>query len=199
MFQQLCWLWELSLIWMGSGFALFKSSYLLISSQFAWYTYVTVIANFSLFLSIYLARVRGRPLSKQSSRFWECICILSPVTVGLTVASAVQIYNHVHDTGCTVTGKNLHLTETWGISLSMFLGIDLEVMLVSIFLCIYFCFIHQRIWNRQSTVLLRNSFIHIAINASVTGLDPFVWDTMSTYGLPSIQENIWTLQLLTFL
>ena len=119
--------------------------YLLISSQFAWYTYVTVIANFSLFLTIYLTRVRGRPLSKQSSRFWECICILSSVAVGLTVASAVQIYNHVHDTGCTVTDKNLHLTETWGGSLSMFLGIDLEMMLVSISLCMYFCFIRQRI------------------------------------------------------
>ena len=37
----------------------------------------------------------------------------------------------------------------------------------------YFCFIRQRIQNRQSTILLRNSVIHIAINASVTGLDSF--------------------------
>ena len=39
--------------------------YLLIGSQFAWYTYIIVIANFSLFLTLYLTRLRrGRPLSK---------------------------------------------------------------------------------------------------------------------------------------
>ena len=66
--------------------------YLLISSQFAWYTYIIIIANFTLFLTLYLTRLRrGRPLSKRSSRFWECVCITSPVAIGLTVASAVQI------------------------------------------------------------------------------------------------------------
>ena len=130
--------------------------YLLIRSQFAWYTYIIVIANFSLFLTVYLTRLRrGRPLSKRSSRFWECICIISPVAIGLTVASAMQIYSHAHGIGCTVTGQNLQLTESWGISLSLFLGIDLEVILVSVSLCIYFYFIRQRIQNGQTTVLLQ--------------------------------------------
>ena len=33
--------------------------------------------------------------------------------------------------------------------------------------------LRQRIHNRQTTVLLRNSVIHIAINASIMGLDSF--------------------------
>ena len=162
--------------------------YLLIGSQFAWYTYIIIIANFSLFLTVYLTRLRReRPLSKQSSRFWECVCIISPVAIGLTVASAMQIYGHANGIGCTVTGQNLQLTESWGVSLSLFLEIDLEVILVSISLCIYFYFIRQRIQNGQTTVLLRNSVIHVAINASITGLDTFcagynvyVWSTIDS-------------------
>ena len=73
--------------------------YLIISSQFTWYTYVTVIANISLFLTIYLTRVRGRPLSKRSHRCMECICVMSAVTTGLMVASVIEIYNRAHDYG----------------------------------------------------------------------------------------------------
>ena len=50
---------------------------------------------------------------------------------------------------------------------------DLEVVLVSLCLCVISCFIRQRIHSRQTTVLLRNSVIHIAINASIMGLDSF--------------------------
>ena len=70
--------------------------YLLISSQFAWYIYITAIVNFSLLFTICLTRVTGgTPLSKRSRRCVECICIQSAVTTGLTVASIEQIYNHV--------------------------------------------------------------------------------------------------------
>ena len=107
--------------------------------------------------------------------------------IGLTVASALQIYGHAHGIGCTVTGQNLQLTESWGISLSLFLGIDLEVILVSVSLCIYFYFICQRIQSGQTTVMLRNSVIHVVINASITGLDSFragynvyVWSTIDS-------------------
>ena len=147
--------------------------YLLISSQFAWYTYIAAIVNFSLLFTVCLTRVRGKPLSKQSSRCVECICILSAVTTGLTVASIEQIYNHVCGIRCTVVGRNQFLTRFWGTSLSIFFGIDLEVMLVSISLCIISCFIRQKVRNRQTAVLLRNSVIHIAIYAAIMGLDSF--------------------------
>ena len=141
--------------------------YLLISSQFAWYIYITAIVNFSLLFTIYLTRVRGTPLSKRSRRCVECICILSAVTIGLTVASIVQISNHIRGTECTVVVAKHSLIKFWGISQLFFFGMDLEVVLVSLCLCVISCFIRQRIHNRQTTVLLRNSVIHIAINASV--------------------------------
>ena len=147
--------------------------YLLISSQFAWYTYIVAIVNFSLLFTVCLTQVRGKPLSKQSSRCVECICILSAVTIGLTVASIEQIYNHVRGTECTVMGRNLFLTRFWGTSLSIIFGMDLEVILVSSSLCIISYFIRQKIRNRQTAVLLRNSVIHIVIYATIMGLDSF--------------------------
>ena len=50
---------------------------------------------------------------------------------------------------------------------------DLEVILVSISLCVVFCFIRRRIRNRQTAVLLRNSVIHVTVNACIMGLDSF--------------------------
>ena len=148
--------------------------YLLISSQFAWYTYITAIVNFSLLFTICLTRGRGAPLSKRSSRCVECICILSAVTTGLTMASLEQIYSHIHGIKCTVMNTNsLFLARFWGTSLSIFFAMDLEVILASISLCIISCVIRQRIRNRQTAVLLRNSVIHIAINATIMGLDCF--------------------------
>ena len=50
---------------------------------------------------------------------------------------------------------------------------DLEVILVSISLCVFSCFIRRRIRNRQTAVMLRNSVIHVAINAVIIGIDSF--------------------------
>ena len=147
--------------------------YLLISSQFAWHTYITAIINFSLLLTICSTRVRGKPLSKRSSKCVECICILSAVTTGLTIASVEQIYSHIHNVKCLIMDKTQFFARFWGASLSIFFGLDLEVILVSISLCIISCFIRQRIRNRQTAVLLRNSVIHIVISATIMGLDSF--------------------------
>ena len=147
--------------------------YLLVSSNFAWYSYVTAIVNFSLLLTIYLIRVRGKPLSKRSNRCVECICILSAVTIGLAVASLERIYSHINSIECTFMGVNLFHARFWGASLSIYFAMDLEVILVSVSLCVISCFIRQRIQNRQTAVLLRNSVIHIASNTAIMGLDCF--------------------------
>ena len=148
--------------------------YIVIVSQFAWYSYITAISNFTLLLTIYLTRVRGRPLSKRTSRCVECICAISAVVVGLTIASVVEIYNYALDIECAaVLGTSPFVTKLWGISLSIFFGMDLEVILASLSLCMIFWFIRQRIRNRQTAVLLRNSVIHVTVNASIMGLDIF--------------------------
>ena len=146
--------------------------YLNISSQFAWYTYVTVIANFSLFLTIYLTRVRlGKVLSKRSNKCMECTCVTLAVVTGLTMASVVEIYNHTLNLECSLVSANRFPSKFWIIYSSLYLGMDLEVILVSFSSCILFCFICQRIHNRRTAVLLRNSVINVAVNASVMGLD----------------------------
>ena len=145
--------------------------YLMISSQFAWYMYVTAIANFSLFLTIYLTRMKGRSLSKRSSRCMECTCVILAVTTGLTVASVIEIDNRAHDMKCVIVDANLK--TFWMVSLSAFFGMDLEVISVSISLCVVFCFVRRRIRNRQTAALLQNSVIHVAVYASIMGLDFF--------------------------
>ena len=162
--------------------------YLFTSSQYAWYTYITAIANFMLLFVPYLI-IRGKPLSKQSSKCVECICVISAVAIGLTVASTKQIYYHVHGIECTLSSSSLDLAKAGVIFLSPYLGMDLEVIVVSISLCIVFCFICQRIRNRQTAILLRNSVIHVAINASIMGLDSFrvgydihEWTMLARYG-----------------
>ena len=169
--------------------------YLIISSQFAWYTYVTVIANFSLFLTIYLTRVRRRPLSKRSSRCMECICVMLAVTIGLMVASVIEIYNRAHDMECIIINASPFLTKFWVFSMSIYFGMDLEVILVSLSLCVVFCFIRRRIRNRQTAVLLRNSIIHVAINASIMGLDSsragyniYLWPKIRSSGVFPAQD-----------
>ena len=169
--------------------------YLIISSQFAWYSYITAISNFTLLLTIYLTRVRGRPLSKRTSKCVECICVISAVTIGLMVASIIEIYNYALDIECAVLGTHPFVTKLWSISLSIFFGMDLEVILVSISSCVVFCFVRQRIRNRQTAALLRNSVIHVAVNASIMGLDFFrmgsnvySWSKISSGG-PDIRVN----------
>ena len=148
--------------------------YLITSSGFAWYVHITAIANFSLFLTVYLTRVRGRPLSKRSSKYTECICIISAVVIGLTVASIIEIYTeYAPDVECEMLGLNLFVEKQLGVSFSIFFVMDLEVVLVSISLCVVFCFIRRRIHNRQTAVLLRNSVIHATVNTCIMGLDSF--------------------------
>ena len=54
----------------------------------------------------------------------ECICVVSMVTTGLTVANKKKkkknATNCVNGVECIVTGQNLFLSEIWGISLSIF-------------------------------------------------------------------------------
>lgn len=55
--------------------------------------------------------------------------------------------------------------------MSIYIGVDLEVILVSLSLCVAFCLIRRRVRIKQTAVLLRNSVCHVAINASIMGLD----------------------------
>ena len=142
--------------------------YLFISSQFSWYTYIAAITNFSLFLTVYLTRVRGRPLSKRNGKCVECSCVVSAVTVGLVVASIVLANQE-----CTIFGASLFYTKFWAVSLSFYVGMDLEVMLVSLSLCVYFGFIRQRTHYRQISTLLRFSACLVAVNALTMGLNSF--------------------------
>ena len=48
--------------------------------------------------------------------------------------------------------------------------LDLELVIVSLSLCVYFCCIHQRIHNRRTVILLQNSVCVVGINASIMGL-----------------------------
>ena len=168
--------------------------YLIISSEIAWYTYITVIANLSLFLTIYLTRTRGKPLSKQNNlRRVECICVISAVVIGLTVASVVEICNHSLNLECVVVSSSANRSshsKFWIVYSSIYLGMDLEVILVSFCLFVFFCFICQRIRNRKTAILLRNSVINVAANASIMGLDSvrvgynFIheWSTLTPHG-----------------
>ena len=162
--------------------------YLFISSQFAWYMYIAAVANFSLFLAINLTRMRGRCLSKQSNSYVECICVISAIVTGLMIASVVEIYNHALKLECALVSANRFPTKFWIIYSSLYVGMDLEVILVSFSLCALFCFIRQRIRNRKTAILLRNSVINVAVNASLVGLDSvrvryYVhrWSTLSRY------------------
>ena len=82
------------------------------------------------------------------------------VAIGLTVASAEQIYYHVHGIECTLSSSSLDLAKAGVIFLSPYLGMDLEVILVSVALCVVFCFICQRIRNRETAVLPRLKLGH---------------------------------------
>ena len=48
--------------------------------------------------------------------------------------------------------------------MSIYIGMTLEVVLVSLFLSVFVCIIRQRIRNRQTALLLRNSVYHLGIN-----------------------------------
>ena len=89
------------------------------------------------------------------------------VTIGLTVASAVEIDERVHHKECMIVGTTKFWLGTW----SIFFIMDLEVILASISLCVFFCFVHRKIHNRQIAVLLQNSVIHVTVNACIMGLD----------------------------
>lgn len=145
--------------------------YLFLSSEMAWYTYLASITNFALILIPCI--MRGRRMPPQMRKCVECICVLLAVAMGLTVASVEQVYNHAHGImGCTsYSDSNRYLVKRRVAFMSIYLGMDLEVILVSLSLCVAFCFIRQRVRIKQTAVLLRNSICHVAINACIIGLD----------------------------
>ena len=138
----------------------------------------------------------------------ECFCVISAVVTGLTVAGVIEIYSSALDMECMITGASLFYTKLWIFSQPVFFGMDLEVILVSLIsLCVSFYFIRRRIHNRQIAILLRNSVIQVAINASIMGLDSFrvgyyiimylwakfrssgvfpAWDTVTGFGLTAV-------------
>ena len=111
----------------------------------------------------------------------ECIYVVLAVTTGLTVAIVIETDERAHDMKCVIVDASLK--TFWMVSLSAFFGMDLEVILVSISLCVVFCFVRRSIRNRQTAALLQNSVIHVTVYASIMGLDFFVWDIISTHGL----------------
>lgn len=145
--------------------------YLLLSSEIAWYTYIASVTNFSLIFVPCL--MRGRRVSTRIRKCVECVCVLLAVTIGLTVASVEQVYNRAYGiVGCAAKLSNRYYVVKRGmVFLSIYFGLDLEVILVSLSLCVAFCFIRQSVRIRQTAVLLRNSICHVAINASIMGLD----------------------------
>ena len=143
--------------------------YLLLSSEIAWYTYIASITTFSLMVIPCL--MRGKRVSKRITECVECICVLLSVTVGLTVASMEQVYNHARGiVGCT-RFLNRNLVKRRMVFMPIYFGVDLEVILVCLSLCVAFCFIRRRVHIKRTAILLRNSICHIAINASIMGLD----------------------------
>ena len=134
--------------------------YLRFSSVITWYTYVVAISNFSLLLVPCL--MRGRPVSKKSSRCVERICVVSTVIIALVVTGVVE----VEYLGALCLSQEPIIRHSVIILyMSIFIGINLEVVLVSLSLSVFFHFIRQRINSRQTALLLRNSIYHLGINA----------------------------------
>ena len=70
--------------------------FLSFSPLIAFYTYIAAITNFSLILVPCL--MRGRPLSKRTSKWAECVCVALTAIISLagTASIAVQIcINHI--------------------------------------------------------------------------------------------------------
>ena len=70
--------------------------------------------------------------------------------------------------------------------MSIYLGVDMEAILVSLLLCIISCFIHQRMHNRhcQTSILLRKSVYHLWIYKHLcNGYVCYIWVQHMTYWL----------------
>ena len=159
--------------------------FLFFSSMIAYHVYIVAITNFSLLLIPCL--MRGRPVSKRIGKYVECICVVLMAIIALTAASVVQIEDHF--AGCTNPKPGIPDIEIRGIIvMSIYFGVNLEVVLVSLSLCFAFCFIRRRIRNRQTAILLRNSVYHVVINAIVMvvmsigiGYDIYMWSKHKIY------------------
>ena len=114
-------------------------------------------------------------MSKRASRCVECICVALTIITALAGAAGIvmQMKAHTETTGCTNHIKTgIQFIQIQGVILmSVFLGVNLEVVLVSLSLCLAFCVIRRRIHIRQTAVLLRNSICHVSVNAVVMGVD----------------------------
>ena len=114
------------------------ASQLRFSAIIMWYTYIMIITNLSLLLVYCL--LRGRPVSKQSIKYVECICVVLTVfTVLVQVVTFVTVVENDVDAKCT--NPTIYYTKHFGALLifqSIYMGITLEVLLVSRFLSIFF-------------------------------------------------------------
>ena len=128
-----------------------------------------IITNLSLLLVPCL--LRGRPVSKQSIKYVECICVVLTVFTALVqVVTFVTVVENDVDSKCT--NSTIYYTKHFGAMLifqSIYIGITLEVLLVSLFLSIFFYFICRRINSQQATLslLLRNLVYHFGFNTIV--------------------------------
>ena len=141
--------------------------YLRLSSVIAWYTWITVITNFSLLLIPCL--MRGIPMYRSRFRCVECISV--PITLIIASVQAVSLFvKHAqveNDVGCLRTTSNPAELRRNLIYQSICLCVNLEVVLVSLFLSIFFHFIRRRLPSRQTalSLLLKNLIYHFGINA----------------------------------
>ena len=87
----------------------------------------------------------------------ECICLLSAVIIALVVTSVVQLIK--------CTSLKLIVSKDSVLYKSIYMGMNLEVVILSPSMSVFFCFIRRRIPSRQTALLLRNSIYHLGINA----------------------------------
>ena len=129
-------------------------------------TYIFIITNLSLLLVPCL--LRGRPVSKRSIKYVECICVVLTVFTALVqMVTFVKVAEN--DVADKCTNPTVYYTKHFGAMLifqTIYMGIILEVSLVSLFLSIFFYFIRRRINSQQIalSLSLRNLIYHFGIN-----------------------------------
>ena len=165
---------RIALVYVDERWVCIVEQFLNFSSLVAYYAYIAAITNLLLLLVPCL--MKGRPLSKRSSKLAECACVALTIIVALTAASIVQTEDS--DEGAGLIHCKNHRPSNQGtinissmIAISVFFAVDLEVVSASLFLCFIFCFIRWRKGITSMSILLRNSVCHVGINAIVMGLD----------------------------
>ena len=110
-------------------------------------------------------------MSKRSTRCVEFFCVLSTLMISLVLASvrveqAIRLHsNNIGSIICHRAGIQVPSNHSDAVLMSIYFGVNVEVVLVSISLCVIFCLIRRRIRNNQTARLLRNFVYYLGINA----------------------------------